>query len=741
MTFIFRCDSSEFIGNGHIMRCLNIAKEIKNRGIDSIFISNTFEGNINKKVEHYFKVLELPKKNRNLKEKNFHDQNKNQIYKEWLGCGEEEDAINSLKLIYNIKNLTIDWLIVDHYSLGEVWENKLRKGLKKFNEFKNKKEPKIFVIDDLFNRKHSCDILLNQNYFKNINPRKYEDVLNKDSRLLIGPHYALLGKEYFGLNNLTIKRNQCRRILIYFGGVENSIHQKLIESISNEKFSEISFDYVISEKSKHYSYLKKCEKKLHNLNVYNTQETLSGFILRSDLFIGAGGGTALERLCLGIPSLVIILADNQKEISENLEKDKYIKLIGHGNLINPKDISKAIEAFINKKILLKDGKDLVDGFGTNRVVNNLLGIDLPIQLSINDYDKLVNKFENYNQILNEKLNLKNHNNIYKPEFYENNISNNPSIKLNFIFFKTIYDNLLTPIGKLIFLNDNSNKIFFRVIIDHYSDSDLKTLFINLIPLTFKCLRENFALKKYNFLNLCENNLFLIEKILYPHSKKKNPNKRINYITILTDEDSWLNEYIPSLIINLWHQGYEVRWIHSLNDLRSGDVCLILYFSKIINEEKLILHKNNLVVHESDLPLGKGFSPMSWQILEGKNKIKISLIDADLSVDSGEIHMQENINLDGNELVNDWRKIQADKTISLCMEWINNYPDILSQKRSQIGEETFYSRRDKSDSEIDINKSIKEQFNKLRIVDNKKYPAFLSINKKIYTISIDHFKDI
>ena len=133
--------------------------------------------------------------------------------------------------------------------------------------------------------------------------------------------------------------------------------------------------------------------------------------------------------------------------------------------------------------------------------------------------------------------------------------------------------------------------------------------------------------------------------------------------------------------------------------------------------------------------------MSWQILEGKNKILISLIEADLSVDSGEIYIQEFINLKNNELVDDWRKLQAIKTISLCMKWINKYPDILSIRKKQMGEDSFYPKRTKLDSELDINKTIKDQFDKLRIVDNNKYPAFFLINKKIYTIRIEHYKDI
>ena len=167
---------------------------------------------------------------------------------------------------------------------------------------------------------------------------------------------------------------------------------------------------------------------------------------------------------------------------------------------------------------------------------------------------------------------------------------------------------------------------------------------------------------------------MLEKLLYPHSIEKNPNKKIKFITILSDQNSWLNEYIPYLITKLWFEEYEVRWIHNLNDFKKGDICLILSFSKSIKKEKLLFNKRNLVVYENDLKKDKGFSSISWQILEVKNKIINSLIEADLSFHSSEIYNEESINLNKNELVDDWQKLKARKVIFLCTECIKNYPD-------------------------------------------------------------------
>ncbi len=615
MTFIFRSDSAEFIGSGHIRRCLNIAKEIKTRGIESIFICNSHEGNINREIRRNFKVLELPKKKISLKEKAFYKGNINHLYKDWLGCEEEEDAIDSFNLILKVKNIRIDWIIVDHYSLGERWEKKIKSSLKNI-----KKNHKIFVIDDLFNRNHYCEILLNQNYFSNNNLEKYKKILDRNSQLLIGPHYALLGKEYLGMKDLSIERRQIRRILIYFGGVENSIHHKVIEAIYEEDFSEIIFDYIISDKSKYYSYLRKIEKKIKNLHVHNTKETLAGYILRADLFIGAGGSTSLERLCLGIPSITIILANNQKDVSENLYSDKYINLIGQGNLITPKEISKAIYDFINKKIILKDGRELVDGFGTKRVVNNLLGVDLPIELSIKDFTYNHNETKPNNDFLNIKLAMDSHNNKYKKLINQNKNNHTLNENLKIIFYKVIYDKLSTPIGKLIFLINKSNKLFTRVILDNYSDNLQKELFIKLIPLIFQSLRKNFNLNNYTYIKLCNINFYLLEKILNPHLLEQNINRKIKYITILSDFNSLINDQIPYLIAKLWFDEYEVSWIHNLNDLKKGDICLILSFSKTIEKDKVLFHKENLYFKDEDLPKEKDLSHISWQLLMDKIKL-------------------------------------------------------------------------------------------------------------------------
>lgn len=208
------------------------------------------------------------------------------------------------------------------------------------------------------------------------------------------------------------------------------------------------------------------------------------------------------------------------------------------------------------------------------------------------------------------------------------------------------------------------------------------------------------------------------------------------ITILTDKTSWMNKYNVILAQKLQALGHDVKIIQSKNELEQGDIAFFLSCFEIIENDKLKFHKYNLVVHESKLPQGKGWSPMSWQILEGENNIPITLFEASEKVDAGDIYIEDEIVLNGSELIADWQELQGQKTIEMCIDFVNSYPNI--NAKVQEGKESFYKRRTPKDSELDINKSIKEQFNLLRIVDNEKYPAFFEINGCKYKLKVEKY---
>lgn len=206
------------------------------------------------------------------------------------------------------------------------------------------------------------------------------------------------------------------------------------------------------------------------------------------------------------------------------------------------------------------------------------------------------------------------------------------------------------------------------------------------------------------------------------------------ITILVDNDSWILPYANKLCDELIHLGFVAKVVREHKSIEEGWVNFMLGCVNITPVNILQRSQHNLVVHESDLPKGKGFSPMTWQIIEGKNEIPICLIEASEKVDEGDIWIQDSISLNGSELCEQWRAMQGEKTIELCLRFVKEHNEMVPKK--QVGESSFYNRRGPEDSELNISKSIQEQFNLLRVVDNENYPGYFYINNTKYLLKIE-----
>jgi methionyl-tRNA formyltransferase len=212
--------------------------------------------------------------------------------------------------------------------------------------------------------------------------------------------------------------------------------------------------------------------------------------------------------------------------------------------------------------------------------------------------------------------------------------------------------------------------------------------------------------------------------------------RIN--VLCNDENSWFWSYKEAFIEVIINEGHKVSVYSSEKDMSNGDLAIFISCTKIISKEGLLKNTSNIVCHPSDLPKGKGFSPIAWAILDGSNEITFTLFEANEDVDDGDIYYKETVLLKGDELNDDLRKIQASITFKLIYKYISRLPE--NKSYSQKGSETFHSKRTPQDSELDINKTIDDQFNLLRIVDNERYPAFFIKNGQKYKIKIEKFND-
>ena len=195
----------------------------------------------------------------------------------------------------------------------------------------------------------------------------------------------------------------------------------------------------------------------------------------------------------------------------------------------------------------------------------------------------------------------------------------------------------------------------------------------------------------------------------------------------------MNPYAKEYVDKLNDLGIEAKLYSDHRNIPKGDIAIFLSCEKIISRDTMKKSKHNLVVHESDLPEGKGWSPVTWQVLEGKNKIPICLFEAVEKVDSGVIYFKDFIDLDGSELIDEIRKKQAGKTFELLDKFLEVYPNVFG--KIQKGKETFYKKRKPKDSELNLQKTIEEQFNLLRTVDNERYPAFVKYKGNKYVRKI------
>lgn len=206
------------------------------------------------------------------------------------------------------------------------------------------------------------------------------------------------------------------------------------------------------------------------------------------------------------------------------------------------------------------------------------------------------------------------------------------------------------------------------------------------------------------------------------------------LSVVVDNDSWILPYAESLVRACEELGDDAALCRDHGDVREGSVAFYLGCVKITPRSVLDRNRRNLVVHESDLPRGRGFAPMTWQILEGAMEIPFALIEAADEVDAGAIAGRGAVVLAGTELAPEWRDLQGRKTVELCLEFLAQ--PVPSAGVPQEGEPTHYPRRRPGDSRLDPERSIAEQFDLLRVCDNERYPAYFDHRGRRFTLKIE-----
>ena len=206
----------------------------------------------------------------------------------------------------------------------------------------------------------------------------------------------------------------------------------------------------------------------------------------------------------------------------------------------------------------------------------------------------------------------------------------------------------------------------------------------------------------------------------------------NKVALLFDKkNNWIYDFFKNRKFEF--ENYLISNLFNADEVSDFDIVFLLGYTKILPNEFLQRNKLILVVHESALPKGKGFAPIQWQLLEGHSEIKVSLIEASEKVDSGDIFLQLIVAFDGTELYEEIREKQAMASIDIISEFLKLYPNVARTK--QVGNESYYPKRKLADGELDISKTLQENFNLLRVGNNDAWPSFFYFKGIKYVLKI------
>ncbi len=209
------------------------------------------------------------------------------------------------------------------------------------------------------------------------------------------------------------------------------------------------------------------------------------------------------------------------------------------------------------------------------------------------------------------------------------------------------------------------------------------------------------------------------------------------VQILVDNpDSWMVPHAGELCAQVRELGHDARLLHDPEAVEAGDMLVLLSCERRFRD--LAKNTHNLVVHESALPEGRGWSPLTWQILAGENEIPITLFEAVDAIDAGPIYLQDVMHFAGHELLPELRAEQARKTLELVLRFLDAQSDL--EERPQRGEGSAFPRRTPSDSRLDPKRSLAEQFDLLRVCDNERYPAWFERDGVKYVLRIEKAGD-
>ncbi|WP_417685387.1 UDP-2,4-diacetamido-2,4,6-trideoxy-beta-L-altropyranose hydrolase [Pseudidiomarina gelatinasegens] len=364
MKVMFRADASIDIGTGHVMRCLTLASALKEHGAECRFICRAHRGNLIQTIqESGFEVTVLPLLHpENL---DFMREKGSLAHANWLGAAQSDDATECSLIV---KDFGPDWLIVDHYAVDFRWQQLLKPHYKK-----------LMVIDDLADRKHLADILLDQTFGRSGDD--YSDLVPHHCTKLCGTEYAILRPEFSKWRDLSLSRRNAsclKKLLVNLGGVDkDNITGQVLKIIKKHKNlpGNIEIVTVLGKSSPWADQIKVLAASLpYKVTVMIGITNMAELMSTCDLAIGAAGATSWERCALGVPSILIVLAENQELIGKNLQDCGAAVTLGREHLNEGLEgLTDVLDRMSRFKLsnLSENSAKVCDGLGVDRVISSI----------------------------------------------------------------------------------------------------------------------------------------------------------------------------------------------------------------------------------------------------------------------------------------------------------------------------------------------------------------------------------
>ncbi|MND44476.1 UDP-2,4-diacetamido-2,4,6-trideoxy-beta-L-altropyranose hydrolase [compost metagenome] len=361
---VFRTDASLEIGSGHVMRCLTLADALSEKGAECKFVCRAHFGHLADLIRargHHCHLLEV------MSEQDNGDRS-SPAHASWLGCHWTSDAAQTRRILAELRPA---WLVVDHYALDANWECMLRNDV-----------GRIMVIDDLADRPHDCDLLLDQNLGRQ--PDDYRKHTPPGCQLLIGPRYALLRPEFAALREYSLKRRQLpvlKQVLITMGGVDKlNVTGRVLNALRCAPLpDDCRILVVMGPKAPWLTQIEGLAATLHwPTEVLVSANNMAQLMASSDLAIGAAGSTSWERCCLGLPTLMMIIADNQRKVAD------YLMSAGAAECIQTENMEENIVNWFHSYISAPDiittmtrcTTNITDGLGAWRVSDVIISTSM-----------------------------------------------------------------------------------------------------------------------------------------------------------------------------------------------------------------------------------------------------------------------------------------------------------------------------------------------------------------------------